>query len=219
MSLRLAIFDVDGTLVDSQTQIVAAMTAAFAAVDRPSLPPARVLGIVGLSLPVAVARLAPDESPAAHARMVAAYRAAWLAQRGAAAQLYPGALAALDRLAAQENLLLGIATGKSRSGLAHLLSELGLAGRFVTVQVADDHPSKPHPSMLLEAMSATGIAQAVMIGDTVFDMEMARAAAIPAIGVAWGYHEASALRSAGARSVIGNFEALDQALDDCWGTA
>lgn len=218
-SPRLLIFDVDGTLVDSQAQIVGAMDAAFALLGRPPPPRNAVLGIVGLSLPVAMARLCPDH-PADVAPLVEAYKAAFAAFRhrgdGAAlAPLYPGARDALDRLSADPWTLLGVATGKSRRGLSYLLDLHGLLPYFQTTQVADDHPSKPDPAMVLACLRDAGVdaARAVMIGDTTYDMEMAAAARVPAIGVSWGYHEASDLRAAGATAVIDDFAALPDAIE------
>lgn len=219
MTLRLVVFDVDGTLVDSQQLILGAMAQAFAALDLPCPPRAQVLGIVGLSLPVAMARLAPGLGTADQDRLVAAYRTAFGQMRlDQVAPLYPGAQAALDLLAQDPALLLGVATGKSRRGLEALLAAHGLADRFVTLQVADDHPSKPHPSMLLAALSETGVdaADAVMVGDTSFDMDMARAAGIPGIGVSWGYHPVAALQAASAARVINSFDALTPALATLW---
>ena len=215
---RLVIFDVDGTLVDSQAHILAAMAHAFAALGRPSPPRAEVLAIVGLSLPVAMARLAP-ETPDDVPGLVAAYRDALAALRQtedgiAQSPLYPGARACLEALRAEPWTLLGIATGKSRRGLAHLMDLHDLGATFQTVQVADDHPSKPHPSMLEACLSETGVApgRAVMIGDTTYDIEMGRAAGFATIGVSWGYHAASALRDAGADAVVDDFAALRSTL-------
>ncbi|NNE52857.1 MAG: HAD-IA family hydrolase [Sulfitobacter sp.] len=222
--LKLVIFDVDGTLVDSQGDIVAAMAAAFAAVDAE--PPNRqtLLGVVGLSLDVIFPHLRPDLNAAAHARMEAAYKEAYMelrAQAGAAqsSPLYPGALEVLRALQSRPEVLLGVATGKSKRGLDKLIAGHGLEGLFITQQVADFHPSKPHPSMLHQAMSDAGVEphQAVMIGDTRFDMEMAAAAGIPGIGVSWGYHPRSALSD--ALRIIDSFDALHPALDEIWSAA
>ncbi|MBD3666026.1 HAD-IA family hydrolase [Sulfitobacter aestuariivivens] len=220
--LRLVIFDVDGTLVDSQGDIVAAMTAAFQSVDQ--APPDRktILGVVGLSLDVIMPRLLPALSDAAHARMVEAYKAAYMTLRASAgvaqsSPLYPGALDALRGLNAVPEVLLGVATGKSRRGLDKLIEGHRLDGLFVTQQVADHHPSKPHPSMILQALSDTGVDphQAVVVGDTSFDMEMAAAAGVRGIGVSWGYHDRA--RLAGAAQVIDAFSQLRPALDAIWG--
>lgn len=216
---RLVVFDVDGTLIDSQHLIVAAMETAFAA--RGVAAPAReeILGIVGLSLAAAVATLRPDLPEEEVEALAEGYRQEFVAQRArggaeAHAPLYPGARAALDRLAADPAVSLGVATGKARRGLDHVLMSHGLEGMFATMQTADDHPSKPHPSMLETALRETGFEadQAVMIGDTEFDILMGKAAGFATIGVAWGYHPRARLRAAGADLVIEDFAALDGAL-------
>lgn len=214
--MTLVIFDVDGTLIDSQRHILGAMEQAFAAIGWPCPPREAVLGIVGLSLPEAMARLAPEAPGPA---LVQAYKDGFNAIRANdAPPLYPGARAALERLASR-GMTLGIATGKSRRGLTHMIEAHGLGAVFATTQVADDHPSKPHPSMILAALRETGVAahRAVMIGDTSFDMDMGRAAGVQCIGVSWGYHPRAALM--GADALIDGFEALDAALDSLRGQA
>lgn len=213
--MRLVVFDVDGTLVDSQAHILAAMGAAFAALDLPVPDRVACLGVVGLSLPEAMARLAPELSAADNAALVAAYKDSFAGLRAETlSPLYPGAAEALRRLAARGDIVLGLATGKSRRGLNHILAAHGWRDLFQTVQVADDHPSKPHPSMLHACLSETGIApgHAVMVGDTVFDMDMARAAGMPGLGVAWGYHPAARL----GPGAIQDFTELDGALRRIW---
>ncbi len=221
--VRLVIFDVDGTLVDSQADILGAMTRAFHAqgLDVPERD--KILGIVGLSLPEAMARLAPDEAAAMQAELVEGYKRAYVEMRakvGAAqsSPLYPGARAVLERLHAVPDLLMGVATGKSKRGLDKLVHAHDLKRFFVTQQVADFHPSKPHPSMIVQAMADAGVAaeDTVMVGDTSFDMEMAAAAGVQAIGVSWGYHPVHALR--GARHVLDDFAALPGALNGIWGS-
>ncbi|WP_193139693.1 MULTISPECIES: HAD-IA family hydrolase [unclassified Meridianimarinicoccus] len=206
--LKLAIFDVDGTLVDSQAHILRSMTAAFDSVGREMPERGAVLELVGLSLPLVIARLCPDLSDTVRDGMVATYKDTFAATRvadgAATAPLYPDIAETLDRLARVEPLLLGVATGKSRRGLTHVLDQHGLNRRFVTQQVADDHPSKPHPAMLEAALRDTGCdpADAVMIGDTVFDLEMARSAGIPAIAVGWGYHPVADLQRLSPRAMV-----------------
>lgn len=219
--LRLVIFDVDGTLVNSQADILAAMAATFAAVDQPLPPRETVLGVVGLSLDVLMPQLAPDLSEATHGKMVQAYKDAYMDLRAKAgvaqsSPLYPGALDTLRALHAQPETLLGVATGKSRRGLDKLIEGHGLEGLFVTQQVADHHPSKPHPAMILQALSETGVVadNAVMVGDTSFDMQMAAAAGVRGVAVSWGYHPATRLGDATHR--ISDFAALEPTLADMW---
>ncbi|GIT89194.1 HAD-IA family hydrolase [Roseobacter sp. OBYS 0001] len=219
--LRLVIFDVDGTLVDSQGDILGAMRHAFGAVDLEVPSRDAVLGIVGLSLPVAMARLAPDAGPAVQDELVEGYKSAYVDMRakvGAAqsSPLYPGARDSLEQLHAAPEVLLGVATGKSKRGLDSLIKAHDLGSFFVTQQVADFHPSKPHPSMILQAMADTGVdpENTVMIGDTSFDMEMAQSAGVRSIGVSWGYHPVSALT--GAAEILTDFAALPTAISRLW---
>lgn len=220
--LRLVVFDVDGTLVDSRAHILAAMREAFARAGLTPPEDARALEVVGLSLPVAITRLCPD-APEPLARALAEhYRDAFAELRATTpSPLFPGARAALAHLAARDEVLLGVATGKSRRGLDHLLATHALEWAFHTTQVADGHPSKPHPSMLHAALRETGAEarHAVMIGDTSFDMEMAGNAGVAALGVSWGHHSADRLRAAGAAAVLPDFDALAATLDRLWEVA
>jgi phosphoglycolate phosphatase len=214
---RLVVFDVDGTLVDSQHLIVDAMAHAFRAAGHPMPDRAAVLAVVGLSLPVAMAELVAHLPGADPEALAGHYRGRFLAQGAGGAgvpPLYPGARAALDRLAAEPGTLLGVATGKARRGLDHIVAAHGLGGLFATAQTADGHPSKPDPSMLRAALAETGAeaGRAVMVGDTEFDVLMGRAAGMATIGVAWGYHPRERLAAAGADLVIEDFGALDAAL-------
>ena len=218
--LRLVIFDVDGTLVDSQAEIVAAMTLAFQSEGMTMPDKATVLSIVGLSLAEAFAVLCPQSDVQQRDRLVEAYKGAFLELRGQSKEmgpLFPGAMDALDLLRGQDHTLLAVATGKSRRGLDKVLERHGLTGVFHSEQVADHHPSKPNPSMILTALNETGIAprKAVMLGDTTFDMDMARAAGIKKIGVSWGYHPADTLLP---DVMIDDFAALHGAVDQLIGS-
>lgn len=221
--MRLAVFDMDGTLMDSQDFIVRAMEGAFATFSLPSPPRADILSIVGLSLYEAVARLIPDHPEDLIAQVAEAYKACFIAQRAetggeASAPLYPGAKAVLEALAARQNVTLGVATGKARRGLDHACAAHDLGRFFSTQQTADNHPSKPHPSMVLSCLAETGAdpTRAVMIGDTTYDIEMGRAAGIRTLGVTWGYHPAADLKAAGADLLVDGFAEVPAALDDLW---
>ena len=218
--LRLVIFDVDGTLVDSQAEILAAMTLAFQSESLTMPDRAKVLSIVGLSLAEAFAVLCPFVGDPQRNRLVEAYKGAFMQLRSDNQEmgpLFPGAMDALDILRAQDHTLLAIATGKSRRGLDKVLERHGLTGVFHSEQVADHHPSKPNPSMILTALNETGVSpqKAVMLGDTTFDMDMARAAGIKKIGVSWGYHDADSLQP---DAMIDDFAALAGAVDQLIGS-
>jgi len=199
---RLAIFDCDGTLVDSQANICLAMEHCFARAGLAAPPRERTRRVVGLSLVEAMQAMVPDAEPDLHAALAEDYKTAFQALRGRGLveePLYEGVAELLDMLEA-DGWLLGVATGKSDRGLRLCLERHGLAGRFVTLQTADRHPSKPHPSMVEAALAQSGAdaEMSVMIGDTSYDMAMARAAGVTAIGVAWGYHAPAELLAAGA---------------------
>ena len=210
--MRLAIFDCDGTLVDSQADIALAMEAAFAAHALIAPPRGDIRRIVGLSLGEAIRKLAPEIDSETAASLVAGYKDAFRARRAAGVveePLYDG-IAALVADLDTSGWLLGVATGKSDRGLAHCLERHGLTGHFVTLQTADRHPSKPDPAMIEACLDATGAdpAQTVMIGDTAFDMAMAVNAGVRAIGVDWGYHHPEELVAAGAEAVAGSVDEL-----------
>jgi len=214
--VRLAVFDCDGTLVDGQAAVCNAMEAAFAEAALPAPPRHEVRRIVGLSLPVAIRRLAGDADEETVALAVDAYKRAFFAARSAGQVIEPLYDGIEDLLGDMRSAgwLLGVATGKSDRGLRNCLANHGLLGHFLTLQTADRHPSKPHPSMLEQAMAdaMTGPGHTVMIGDTAYDIEMAKAAGARAIGVAWGYHEASELLAAGAESVAATAAELGEML-------
>ncbi|MDG2535037.1 HAD-IA family hydrolase [Sphingomonas sp. HITSZ_GF] len=215
---RLAVFDCDGTLVDSQANICRAMEASFAAhrLDPPDRTAIR--GIVGLSLAPAIARLLPDADAGLHDAMAEEYKRAFHAMRASAAldpePLYDGILETIDALDAA-GWLLGVATGKSDRGLHLILEHHGIRNRFVTLQTADRHPSKPHPAMLELAIAEAGAAPetTAMIGDTSYDMAMARAAGAHAVGVLWGYHTSGELLGAGAHIVADHASQLPAHLE------
>jgi phosphoglycolate phosphatase len=200
--IRLAIFDCDGTLVDSQDSICRALEESFAGAGLPPPPRERTRQIVGLSLVEAMQALLPDGDGALHLTLAEDYKTAFQRMRGRGQveePLYDGIPELLDMLEA-DGWLLGVATGKSDRGLGLCLGCHGLARRFVTLQTADRHPSKPHPSMIEAALADAGAEanMSIMIGDTSYDMAMAKAAGVTAVGVAWGYHAPEELIAAGA---------------------
>lgn len=205
MTLRLAIFDCDGTLVDGQAGVVQAMEAAFASARLPAPPRHAIRRAVGLSLPQAIGLLAPDLPGETRGAIDQAYRDAFRAARESGSLVEPLYDGIADLLAAlsDDDWLLGVATGKSRRGLDHCLAVHDLSARFCTLQTADHHPSKPDPAMIESALAEAGAdrAMTVMIGDTQYDMAMAINAGVRAIGVDWGYHTAEELRAAGVDAV------------------
>jgi phosphoglycolate phosphatase len=204
--MKLAVFDCDGTLVDGQAPICEAMEAAFAAFSIPAPPRGAIRRAVGLSLPQAIRELLPESDAERQNAMAEAYKLSFRTAReqGRVAQpLFPGIEDTLRGLHAA-GWTLGVATGMSDRGLGFCLEANGIADLFVTLQTADRHPSKPHPAMLEQALAEAGAApgEAVMIGDTAYDMRMAGAAQVRAIGVDWGYHHPRELAEAGAEVVV-----------------
>lgn len=216
--LRLVLFDCDGTLVDSQHMIVAAMRDAHAARGLDLPPRDRLLSVVGLSLPEAFAVLSQGSRSYPVEAMVEAYRTAFSRLREAEPPepMFEGAREVLDALRAQDDVLLGMVTGKSRRGVARVLEAHAMEGWFATIQTADDAPSKPHPAMVFQAMGETGARpeDTVVVGDTTYDVSMALQAGASALGVAWGYHETAALERAGADLVAHSFAEVPGAIAD-----
>ena len=199
---KLAIFDCDGTLVDSGATIRAALEQTFVAHGM-ACPPVEVTRkVIGLSLMESMAVLAPTGD---HAALTQTYKDSFFAMRSAGRveePLFDGVVDLLDALEA-DGWLLGVATGKSERGLKYCLEAHGLAGRFATLQTADRNPSKPHPAMALAAMAETGVEpkRTIFVGDTAWDMGCARNAGVGAIGAGWGYHEPDELTAEGAYGV------------------
>ena len=152
-----------------------------------------------------MAALLPDSEPEQHLRLAEDYKRAFMGLRAAGQveePLFDGVLDLLDALEA-DGWLLAVATGKSDRGLKHCLDQHGIHARFVSLQTADRHPSKPHPSIVEQAIADAGASPAltIVVGDTSFDMAMAVNAGATGIGAAWGYHEAEELLDASAIAV------------------
>lgn len=215
--MTLIMFDMDGTLIDTHALIAEHMSSAFSGAGLATPTPAEVRQIIGLSLPVAMGRLAATDDAVIVDNLVESYKShyrASLEHYSNREPLFPGAREALDRLRPAPDTLLGIATGKGLAGVNRILALHGLDRHFRTLQTPDHNPSKPHPGMLLRAMAETGAAphEVVMVGDTVFDIELAKAARVMSIGVGWGYHDRRDLQLAGADVLIESFDELDAAL-------
>lgn len=213
---RFIVFDVDGTLLDSQHTVVHCMGAAFAAHGLPVPEAAAIRATIGLKLDIAIASLLPEPERSRALDLVEGYRTAFFALQETPEHdepLFPGTLEMLDALVHPE-VFLGIATGKNRRGLERVLKRHDLAPRFHNFKTADDGPGKPHPHLLEVAMAEVGAAprDTVMIGDTTYDIEMACAAGCAAVGVSWGNHPVEQLLAAGADCVINHFSELEQQL-------
>ena len=201
---RLALFDCDGTLVDSQANICLAMEDAFTRAGMTPPPRSATRRVVGLSLVPAMQALLPDAEDSLHRELAEDYKTAFHRLRGRGMieePMFDGILAAMDAL-------------QSDGWLALCLEHHGILDRFVTLQTADRHPSKPHPSMVYQAIADAGAAPqtTVMIGDTSFDMAMGVAAKSRALGVDWGYHEPHELHAAGAYAVVSHPDQMLEAM-------
>ncbi|MBN9304002.1 MAG: hypothetical protein BGO82_16630 [Devosia sp. 67-54] len=218
--MRLVIFDLDGTLIDSEALIVASVTEAFQAVNEPVPDEDAIRAISGITARDALAMLAPKADAARVEVLLKSYVSHYQARSTATREpLFEGALEALDRLQAMPETVLAVATGKGYAGAVTLLEHHGIVGRFNSIETPTHNRGKPDPEMIEVAMRKAGAeaGQTVMVGDTVHDMRMAKAAGVKAIGVTWGYHEIGDLREAGADVVLRTFSELDARIDDLVG--
>ena len=186
---KLIVFDWDGTLMDSEAKIVASARAAITDLSVPPLANERIRNIIGLGLREAVECLFPEGDEAFHRQFVERYRYHFLIADQTPMPLFAGAEDTLSALCDQ-GYMLAVATGKARRGLDRVLDETGLRRHFLTSRCADEAPSKPHPQMLEEIMEELGVAgdETLMVGDTEYDLQMARNAGTRAIGVSYGVH-------------------------------
>ncbi|MDT8376465.1 MAG: HAD-IA family hydrolase [Mariprofundaceae bacterium] len=203
---HLILFDCDGTLTDSHAAIVKAMQQAFVATGLPAPGDGAVDGVIGLSLKAAVEALSSDLS--CNERIVEAYRQYYSAAE-ASLSLYPGVTETLDELQ-RRGYWMGIVTGKSKPGLIRVLKQFDLAGYFLVLRTADCCLSKPHPAMALECMDELGVLpeRTTLVGDAIFDMQMAASANLRAVGVSFGVEPAEILYAQGAVDVVDDFPAL-----------
>ena len=209
--MNLVIFDFDGTLVDSRKLITESNRVVFGQFGLSPPSEDESFSLVGMSLELVLLQLAGPDAPVE--KMVSAYREVLPLLRADAAYAevpFDGANELLAALAERRDVRLGIATGHASHAIVPALERFGWQGHFCTVQTADKAPSKPHPGMMLQALSEAGVKaeDAIMIGDTTFDIEMARAADVRAVAVSWGYHRPDRLRDAGAWRVVNGMSEL-----------
>ncbi len=198
-AFRLLVFDWDGTLMDSAATIAACMAEAFRDVGLAVPPEEDIRATIGLGLDDTLDRLLPGSSQAERRRLIDAYRKHWFGTYRDRPSLFPRVVETIAELAAGDYLL-AVATGKGRTGLDRDLEATGLGRHFLATRTADDAPSKPHPQMLLDIMDELGArgGETLMIGDTTFDLDMARAAGTAAVGVLTGSHRRQLLMDCGA---------------------
>jgi phosphoglycolate phosphatase len=213
--MKLVIFDFDGTLVDSRKLIIESHRIIFGEFGFALPSEEQSLALIGMSLELVLRQLAGPEAPVA--TMAAAYRRILPLLRADAAFAdvpFAGAADLLAEFAARRDVRLGIATGHVSHAVVPALERFGWQGYFCTVQTADKAPSKPHPGMIFQALAEAGVsaANAIMIGDTAFDMEMARAGDVRGVAVSWGYHRSERLREAGASRIVDDMSELRECL-------
>jgi phosphoglycolate phosphatase len=213
--MKLVIFDFDGTLADSRKLITESNRVVFGQFGLSPPSEDESFSLVGMSLELVLLQLAGPDAPVE--RMVAAYREVLPLLRADVAYAevpFDGANELLAALAERGDVRLGIATGHTSHAIVPALERFGWQRHFCTVQTADKAPSKPHPGMMLQALSEAGVKaeDAIMIGDTAFDIEMARAADVRAVAVSWGYHRPDRLRDAGAWRVVNGMSELRDCL-------
>ncbi len=205
----IVIFDWDGTLCDSIEQIVGAMQAAALELDEQVPDAAAVRDIVGLGLPQAIERLFPGRPMPARQRIAECYSHHFVAGDRGPASLFEGAVDTLDALR-ERGFELAVATGKSRRGLNRVLGGLAMADAFHATRCADETRSKPHPQMLEEILAerCKNPSEAVMVGDTEFDLEMATRAGVPSVGVSYGVHPPERLADHGPLAIVDSLPGL-----------
>ena len=216
--MRLVLFDADGTIVDSQAVIHESMRLAFARFGYSEPPLEATRSIIGLTLDTAIATMLDRPVDEEILAMTAEYKEIYIGIAGRPdlqCRAFSGVPEIIHQLAGRDDILLGLVTGKSRRGVERLLESHGFANCFAVSRCADDCPSKPHPAMVLECCRDAGVpaSRTMVIGDTAFDMEMARSAGAIGIGVAWGYHPAERMLKAGAQAIANDCTDLGSVLD------
>lgn len=213
MSFDIVIFDWDGTLVDSVDHIASSLEQAAGDLGYPQRSREQLRHIIGLGMQEALEYLYPGISGREITELREAYAQYFFSRDTTPEDLFPGIDQVLDRLRGASRRL-AVATGKSRPGLDRGLVSSNLGPYFELTRCANETASKPDPLMLRQILDATGVsaARAVMVGDTIYDMEMARRLGMPAIGVTWGVHSRDQLREHGPMEVVSDRMALEQVL-------
>ena len=207
----LIIFDWDGTLLDSTGKIIRCMREAAASLELPLPSEEAVRNIIGLGLKEAVLLLYPGFNEEQVVALTAAYSECFVRADQSPCEFYPNVLSSLDQLRAQGHQL-AVATGKSRRGLSRVLGSLAMEDYFVATRCADETASKPDPLMLMQLLAETDTeaAQAVMVGDTEYDLEMAQRSGMASIGVAYGAHSVARLEKWMPRKIMQDFDEIHE---------
>ncbi len=200
---KLLVFDWDGTLADSEACIIDAMQLASAEADLPKCNDAQIRDVIGLSLEGAIEVLFPEAEISVRNSVADRYREHYFSTSTSAAPVFEGVVEMLEQLN-QENYFLAVATGKSRRGLDRSLSETGLDKYFHTTRCADESLSKPNPQMLIEIIDFFGLeaVDALMIGDSEYDLQMANNAGMGSVAVSYGVHNAARLQQCEPLGII-----------------
>lgn len=208
---KMVVFDWDGTLMDSAAKIVNCFRSAARDVGAPVPAPEAVRGIIGLGLNEALDTLFPGTGEGVRRRLTESYREHFLERDGTRTALFPGVAEGLATLR-EDDYLLAIATGKARRGLDRVLDETGIRHLFAASRCVDEAQSKPHPQMLRDLLAETGIGagDALMVGDTTFDLQMAAAADMDALAVSYGAHPVEPLLAENPRGCLEEFEEVVQ---------
>jgi|TARA_R110001583_G_scaffold47798_2_gene149697 phosphoglycolate phosphatase len=206
---QVIIFDWDGTLVDSTGRIVDSMQRAARDIGLPEVPDSAVQNIIGLGLPEAIKTVWPDIQSDQLPPMSAAYAHYFVVDSQVGMDFFPEARDMLERL--RSNHRLAVATGKSRKGLDRMLDDMAIRHCFDITRCADETKSKPNPQMLVEILAELDLQpnQALMVGDTSYDLDMAKAIGMDSIGMSHGAHDESVLLACGPRAICHSIQELE----------
>ncbi len=218
---KLVIFDLDGTLIDTEVLMVESVVAAFRKIGHAAPDEKTIRSISGLGLVQGFAQISSGLGQGDLEGLKNYYREIYLERASASMResLFSGALAALEMLAARDDLLISVATGKSGSGTDRVLRAHNILSLFTSVHTPDTNRSKPDPDMVHSAIAIanSGLQSTLMIGDTVNDINMAVAAGVKSIGVNWGYHTSDELIKAGADVLVDDFSQMLAEIDNLVG--